>query len=68
MPATACDLDHRVRYADGGPTEVRNLAPLCRHDHRIRHAARWTHRVLPNGDHEWTTRLGRIVTTSGMPA
>jgi len=67
MPATSCDLDHRTPYADGGPTSVANLVPLCRHDHRIRHDAGWTHKPLPGGDHHWTTKLGHTYTTSGTP-
>jgi hypothetical protein len=67
MPATGCDLDHRIPVADGGSTLTTNLAPLCRHDHRIRHQAGWRHRPLPNGDHQWTSRLGQIHTTSGAP-
>jgi len=67
MPAAACDLDHSTPWSDGGSTAVSNLAPLCRHDHRIRHEAGWTHEALPNGDHQWTTRLGHVYTTSGAP-
>ncbi|NIA24258.1 MAG: DUF222 domain-containing protein [Gammaproteobacteria bacterium] len=67
MPAASCDLDHGTPYGDGGPTTVTNLAPLCRHDHRIRHDAGWTHQPLPGGDHRWTTKLGHTYTTSGTP-
>ena len=67
MPAAGCDLDHQVPYSEGGPTAVANFAPLCRHDHRVRHAADWTYRVLPNDDHRWTSRLGHTYTTSGTP-
>ena len=66
MPATDCDLDHRTPWAEGGPTITENLAPLCRHDHQIRHHADWTHQPLPNGDHKWTSRLGHTYTTSGQ--
>ncbi|HDH25612.1 MAG TPA: HNH endonuclease [Actinobacteria bacterium] len=66
MPAADCDLDHRDPYAQGGPTDPTNLAPLCRHDHRIRHHAGWTYRSLPNGGHEWTSRLGHRYTTCGQ--
>ncbi len=65
MPATNSDLDHRVPWSEGGPTTVWNLDPLCRHDHRIKHQSGWTHRPLPNGDHQWTTKLGHTYTTSG---
>ncbi len=67
MPARGCDLDHRIPWAEGGPTTVDSLGPLCRHDHVVRHAARWRYRRLPNGDHVWTTRLGHTYTTSGLP-
>jgi hypothetical protein len=67
MPAIDCDLDHRQQWAHGGPTKVKNLAPLCRHHHNIRHHADWTHQALPNGDYLWTSRLGHTYTTSGHP-
>ena len=67
MPAVGCDLDHRQPWAERGKTRVDNLAPLCRHHHRIRHHSGWTHRPLPNGDHVWTSRLGHTYTTSGLP-
>jgi hypothetical protein len=67
MPAISSDLDHRTRYTDGGPTTEANLGPLCRHDHCIRHQHGWTYRPLPNGDHQWTSRLGHTYTTSGTP-
>jgi hypothetical protein len=67
MPATDCDLDHRRPYGEGGQTVTPNLAPLCRHDHGVRHRAGWVHEALPNGDHRWTTSLGLSYTTSGAP-
>lgn len=68
MPATDCDLDHRIPWSVGGPTTVDLLSPLCRHDHiTIRHNAGWTYKRLPNGDHRWTSRLGHTYTTSGTP-
>ena len=67
MPAVDCDLDHGRPWAHGGRTQTRNLAPLCRHHHNIRHHADWTYRQLPNGDYLWTSRLGHTYTTSGLP-
>ncbi len=61
-PSTQCDLDHRIPVADGGPTHPDNLAPLCRHDHRIRHQHGWTHTPTPNGGHQWTSPLGNHYT------
>lgn len=65
MPAAGCDLDHRIPWSEKGPTSTGNLAPLCRHDHHIRHQTGWAHKALHDGDHEWTSPLGHIYTTSG---
>ena len=58
MPATECDLDHRVEWSAGGPTTVGNLVPVCRTDHRIRHEAGWRHRFDVDGGHIWTSPTG----------
>lgn len=65
MPATACDLDHRIPWAESGPTRVDHLVPACRHDHRIRHQTGWKHQPLPGGDHLWTSPLDHQYTTGG---
>jgi hypothetical protein len=57
-PSTSCDLDHRIRVADGGQTYPDQLVPLCRHDHVIRHRYGWTHTPNPDGTHTWTSPLG----------
>ena len=67
MPAANCDLDHRIPYAQGGPTDVRYLAPACRHDHRIRHQGGWRYTRLPDGRHEWRSRLGHTYATPFKP-
>jgi hypothetical protein len=67
MPATNCDLDHRIPWAHGGLTRRKYLAPLCRHDHGNRHLCGWTYRPLRNGDYLWTSPLGHNYTTSGKP-
>ncbi|MDR9451104.1 MAG: DUF222 domain-containing protein [Acidimicrobiia bacterium] len=67
MPATSCDLDHRIPWSHGGPTRRRYLAPMCRHDHGNRHLCGWAYRPLPNGDYLWTSPLGHTYTTSGKP-
>jgi RES domain-containing protein len=58
MPASSCDLDHRIRVVDGGVTHPDQLVPLCRHDHVIRHRFDWTHVRNPDGSHTWTSPLG----------
>lgn len=66
MPATDSDIDHRQPHAQFGPTIVDNLAPLCRHDHRLKHDHGWQHQPLPNGNHQWTSPLGNTYTTTGQ--
>jgi hypothetical protein len=67
MPATDCDLDHRIPYSENGATTPSNLVPLCRHDHRIRHEAGWKHERRAGGGHVWISRLGHRYVTSGRP-
>ena len=66
MPSQACDLDHRIEWAHSRRTAVDDLAPVCRHDHVIRHRHLWTYRPLAGGDYLWTSRLGHTYTTSGQ--
>ncbi|MEN8239499.1 MAG: DUF222 domain-containing protein, partial [Actinomycetota bacterium] len=58
VTATECDLDHTIAWKDGGPTTTGNLAPLCRHDHTMRHKLGWTYQILANNDIEWTSPTG----------
>jgi hypothetical protein len=62
MPATACDLDHRQPYSEGGLTYPDQMVALCRHDHVVRHRAGWTHRPEPGGGHTWVSPLGNTYT------
>ncbi|MCL1594618.1 MAG: HNH endonuclease [Actinomycetia bacterium] len=62
-PARQSDIDHMLAVEDGGPTSDTNLAPLCRHDHRIKHAYGWLYLRIVDGRYQWTTRLGQVVTT-----
>lgn len=45
-PARQCDCDHTRAHADGGPTCICNLVPLCRHHHRLKTKTAWTYRPL----------------------
>ena len=65
MPASDCDLDHRIPWAEGGTTRSDDLGPLCRHDHRIRHSAGWSYHILTSGEIEWRSRLGHFYLTGG---
>jgi hypothetical protein len=64
-PVIDCDIDHTRPWADTRTTNSKDLAPLCRHDHCIRHQTGWTYQPLPNGDYLWTSPLGPGYTTSG---
>lgn len=64
-PASGCDIDHRQPWAQNGPTEVDNLAPLCRHDHRLKHQYGWHLNRGEDGEHQWTSPLGHKYTTGG---
>lgn len=66
MPASECDLDHNQTWSAGGPTEVENLAPLCRHDHVIRHGG-WAIKQSRPGTYQWTSPLGHSYTVGPGP-
>ncbi len=58
-PARACDLDHLTAWSEGGTTDDDNLAPECRHHHRLRHESRWGPSRDPStGEMRWTSPLG----------
>jgi hypothetical protein len=67
MPALASDLDHRIPWSESRRTATEDLAPLCRHCHRIRHRSNWKYRRLPDGRPQWTTKTGRTYTTRNRP-
>ena len=67
MPSVDCDLDHTKRWIDGGTTCECNQAPLCRHNHITKDTHGWTYQRLPNGNYQWTSKLGHTYTTSGIP-
>ncbi len=58
MPAASCDLDHIVPWAKRKRTATGELAPLCRHDHRIRHMTGWDYRPVAGDQYEWTSPMG----------
>ncbi|HWK78358.1 MULTISPECIES: HNH endonuclease signature motif containing protein [unclassified Microbacterium] len=60
MLARLCDDDHTVDHAYGGPTDLGNLADLCRRHHTTKHHTPWRVRQLGGGDLEWTSPTGRI--------
>ena len=67
IPASESDLDHTHPWAQGGITEVDNLAPLCRHDHQLKHQTGWKLQATEPGVYQWTTPLGHTYTTGPDP-
>ena len=62
--AAACDLDHQIRYADGGTTSADNLAPLCPRHHAVKDDGGWHVTRHLDGSYTWTSRTGRTYTVS----
>ncbi|MFJ4999224.1 DUF222 domain-containing protein [Microbacterium sp. NPDC088619] len=64
MPVHRCQIDHTFDHAEGGRTEIRNLAHLCARHHSLKHPDvaddhRWTAQQLPDGT---ISPLGRTYT------
>ena len=69
-PAEACDNDHVIPYAEGGPTASDNIAPLCRRHHRLKtHHSGWGYTVLEPGSYLWLhrTATSSCATTAAPP-
>ena len=76
MPTSRSDIDHTIAKAHDGPTELSNLAHLCRRHHTLKHHSAWRVRQTPDGILHWTSPTGRtypdrpartLVFTSGVP-
>ncbi|WP_246540977.1 HNH endonuclease signature motif containing protein [Mycobacterium spongiae] len=52
-PATDCDLDHTIAFADGGTTHPSNLKCLCRTHHLLATFWGWRAQQLPDGTVIW---------------
>jgi hypothetical protein len=62
--AANCDLDHTTPWHRGGVTCECNLAPLCRHHHRVKQALGWWLEQSEPGVLRWRTPAGRTHTTT----
>jgi hypothetical protein len=65
--ARVCDTDHAVPTADGGATDVDNLAPLCATINRGPDRRRWDVTQTPDGSRTWRHRRTGL-TTHTLPA
>ncbi|WP_275078495.1 HNH endonuclease signature motif containing protein [Parafrankia soli] len=52
------DIDHTVAHTTGGPTLNRNLGPICRKHHRMKHSDRWQLTQPQEGTFVWTGPFG----------
>ncbi|MGV0041382.1 HNH endonuclease signature motif containing protein [Mycobacterium colombiense] len=65
-PATDCDLDHTIPYADGGPTHASNLKCYCRTHHLVKTFWGWRDTQLRDGTLILASPSGQTyVTTPG---
>jgi hypothetical protein len=65
-PASECDLDHTIPYANGGPTHATNLKTYCRAHHLVKTFWGWRDKQLPDGTLILTSPAGHTyVTTPG---
>jgi len=62
MPATECDLNHEIPWAQTHRTTIRELGPLCRHNHNDHHRHRWKLKQIRPGIYQWTSPLGHTYT------
>ncbi|CAN7409806.1 DUF222 domain-containing protein [Microbacterium sp. LjRoot45] len=59
MPTGRSDIDHTTAREHDGPTELTNLAHLCRRHHTLKHHSAWRVRQTPDGILHWTSPTGR---------
>ncbi|HLI37238.1 MAG TPA: HNH endonuclease signature motif containing protein [Streptosporangiaceae bacterium] len=62
-PASTCEKDHTVPYAQGGRSCECNLAPLCTYHHKIKHSDGWQLTQPEPGILTWVTPSGWTYTT-----
>ena len=63
--ARSADQDHTHDHNAGGATVRTNLGPVCRHDHRVKHAGGWQVSQPEPGDFRWRSPLGGEYRTRG---
>src|SRR5262249_31755108 len=65
-PATRCDVDHTIPYAQGGLTHASNLKCYCRTHHLVKTFFGWAEKQLPDGTLILTSPTGQTyVSTPG---
>ena len=61
MPASRCEIDHQVRWTDGGETCLDNNVPFCKGHHLVKDNTDWLVRQIADsgGAVEWISPAGR---------
>ncbi len=60
-PIGWCDAHHVIWWDDDGPTDITNLALLCRYHHGVTHRSGWTMTATTGQRFTWTTPLGQTL-------
>lgn len=69
VPVDACEIDHTLDWAKGGPTEITNLGNLCPKHHMLKHpdlprSVRWDAYQDSNGVFTWVSPTGATYLTT----
>ncbi len=59
--ASWTDAHHVIHWRNGGPTELANLASLCRHHHGVSHRKGWRMGVTDDEWFWWQTPIGHVM-------
>ncbi len=62
-PPSWCDAHHVLHYEQLGPTDLANLALLCRRHHGVTHRRGWQMCANPDQTFTWTTPTGATLTS-----
>ncbi|MEX5708746.1 DUF222 domain-containing protein [Parafrankia sp. FMc6] len=63
-PSRRTDTDHTISFSEDGRTLTKNLGPLCRRHHRMKHRGHWQVTQPQEGTFVWTSPLGRTSVTT----
>lgn len=63
-PSQRTDTDHTIPFSEDGRTLTRNLGPLCRRHHRMKHRGHWKVTQPEEGTFVWVSPLGRTSITN----
>jgi hypothetical protein len=68
VPVRMCEAHHvNKSWADAGPTDLDNLAPVCKHHHDLIHQRRWKLHMSADRSITATLPTGEVMST-GPPS